>query len=92
MKTIQLFAYGFIALLLTNCQTESAENAMLNNYNSMAAKSSKMKTMIGHSVYVSSNNSGMLSIFNIHEGIDMPSMKIVNLPYMDADGVENAGN
>ncbi|WMI65878.1 hypothetical protein RBH94_01645 [Aestuariibaculum sp. YM273] len=93
MRTIQLFACGFMALTLSNCQTESVDGTPMDGYNSMASKSAKIsEKMEGHSVYVSSNTSGMLSIFNIHESLEMPSMKSLSLPYMDADGVEYDAN
>ncbi|MCR8666409.1 hypothetical protein NO995_01830 [Aestuariibaculum sp. M13] len=89
MKTIQLFACGFLALTLTNCQDESEDASTMDDYNSMANKTLKMpEKMKGHSIYVSSNNSGKLSVFDIQESLEMPSMKSLSLPYMDADGVE----
>ncbi|GAA4292107.1 hypothetical protein [Aestuariibaculum suncheonense] len=93
MKTIQLFACGVLAFTLTNCQTESVDSSMIDGYNSKASKSYEMdEAMKGHSVYVSSNTSGMLSIFNVQEALEMPSMKVLSLPYMDADGVEYDAN
>lgn len=93
MKTIQLFTCAALALSLTNCQNETMDASTMDGFNSKASKSNEMSDkMKGHSVYVSSNTSGMLTIFNVHAGVDMPDMKALSLPYMDADGVEYDAN
>lgn len=77
---------GFCALAMFSCQTESFDSSanpegFNNSYNN------PMKS--GTSVYVSSNTSGTLGVFDVSQGImTTPMMKSLMVPYADADGVE----
>lgn len=84
MKTKKNLFWGFCALAMFSCENESLDASSPD-----AINSSYNKTMSsGTSVYVSSNNSGALGIFDISSGITSPMMKSLMLPYVDADGVE----
>jgi hypothetical protein len=79
------------AFTFTNCEKESvgypSQDTLESNYSLK-----KQANLNGSSVYVSSNTSGVLGIFDIASGTMSPTLKSVTVPYADADGVEYDGN
>lgn len=82
-----MISLAMVATVLS-CENEPVE----------ASSQSELKTQIsldahvGNSVFVSSNNSGKLSSFNIGTGLDNPSLRTFDVPYADADGIVYDGN
>ncbi len=91
MKKVLLFVCGMSAIALFNCESESVDAVSATDSN-VNSSSKNQNNLDGNSVYVSSNTSGVLGIFDISTGLMSPTLKSVNVPYADADGVEYDGN
>ncbi|MFC4721097.1 hypothetical protein ACFO5O_02105 [Geojedonia litorea] len=91
MKKLALFACAFTALIFTNCDKEPVGYDSSDNFESNFSFN-KQSNLNGTSIYVSSNTSGVLGIFDISTGMMSPTLKSINVPYADADGVEYDGN
>ena len=93
MKTVKLFVGILAAMALFNCQNESLDSSEPNGYNSTLSSGKQTASKLnGTSVYVSSNTSGILGVFDISSGLSSPTMKAIHVPYADADGVEYDAN
>ena len=79
MKKVFLFACSVATLAFTSCESESIDS----DYKESAKMASQKQAMDGHSIYLSSNTSGVLGVYNMSDG----SWKSLNVPYADADGV-----
>ena len=79
MKKLFLFACSLATFAFTSCESESIDS----NYSDSARKASQQQAKDGNSIYLSSNTSGVLGIYNMSDG----SWKSLNVPYADADGV-----
>ncbi len=91
MKKIFLFACIIAAFAFTNCEKEPIGYTSQDSLESNLSFNKKSK-LNGTSVYVSSNTSGVLGIFDLSTGMMSPTLKSVTVPYADADGVEYDGN
>lgn len=78
-----------LALAITSCETGSLDSNSLDT-SDLKTKSDKkgVSKLNGSSVYVSSNTSGILGVFDISNGFVSPEIKSITVPYADADGVE----
>ena len=91
MKKLCLFVCLTAAFSLTSCDTDPVDANTTNDSESDLSVLSRAP-LNGTSVYVSSNTSGVLGIFDISTGLMSPTLKSINVPYADADGVEYDGN
>ena len=89
MKNSLLIVCAAFALTLTSCDTESTDYTPQNSFNEVDSKASRQPAtnLNGSTVYVSSNNSGQIGVYDVADGNTMPSMSTLNVPYADADGV-----
>lgn len=86
MKKLILLGCALTLCFVTSCETESIDSVDQPTNTSNAELRKGLKT--GNSVYVSSNTSGMLGIYNTENG----SSRMIALPYADADGVVYDGS
>jgi len=91
MKKIFLFTCTFVAFAITGCEKEPIGYPSQDASESNLSLNKSLK-LNGNSVYVSSNTSGVLGIFDISTGLISPTLKSIHVPYADADGVEYDGN
>ena len=84
MKKVVLFACSLATLVLAGCESESIDSANGENTN----LTSERKVADGNSVYLSSNTSGVLGVYNLENN----SWKSLGVPYADADGVAYDSN
>ena len=85
MKKLILFTCALTLCFVTSCETESIDSV---NQEPTNASNLRKGVKTGNSVYVSSNTSGILGIYNIENG----SSRMIGLPYADADGVVYDGS
>ena len=89
MKNFCILVCALFALTLTSCDTESTDYNSQNVLDEFNVKASRqpVTNLSGTKVYVSSNTSGTIGVYDVVNGSSMPNASVLTVPYADADGI-----